>query len=99
MVYYEHNQQMPWYLEGGENLDKLTLRQMRRIREISQIEMARRLGVAPGTYVVWERCPAKIKTGRLIEICRILNCSVDDIILFNKADEPFHDEEAQMDFE
>ena len=90
---------MPWYLEGGESLDKLTLRQMRRIREISQIEMARRLGVAPGTYVVWERCPAKIKTGRLIEICRILNCSVDDIILFNKADEPYHDEEAQMDFE
>lgn len=87
------------FVEGGESLDKLTLRQMRRIREISQIEMAKRLGVAPGTYVVWERCPAKIKTGRLIEICRILNCSVDDIILFNKADEPYHDEEAQMDFE
>lgn len=90
---------MAWYMEGGENLEKLTLRQMRRIREISQIEMAKRLGVAPGTYVVWERCPAKIKTGRLIEICRILKCSVDDIILFNKADEPFHDEEAEMDFE
>lgn len=87
------------FVEGGENLDKLTLRQMRRIREISQTEMAKRLGVAPGTYVMWERCPAKIKTGRLIEICRILNCSVDDIILFNKADEPFHDEDAEMDFE
>jgi DNA-binding Xre family transcriptional regulator len=85
------------FVEGGENLEKLTLRQMRRIREISQTEMAKRLGVAPGTYVMWERCPAKIKTGRLIEICRILKCSVDDIILFNKADEPFHDEEA--DFE
>jgi DNA-binding XRE family transcriptional regulator len=87
------------FVEGGESLDKLTLRQMRRIREISQIEMARRLGVAPGTYVVWERCPAKIKTGRLMEICRILKCSVDEIKLFNGADEPFHDEEAQMDFE
>lgn len=90
---------MTWCTEGGENLDKLTLRQMRRIREISQTEMAKRLGVAPGTYVMWERCPAKIKTGRLIEICRILKCSVDDIILFNKADEPFHDEDAEMDFE
>lgn len=87
------------FVEGGENLEKLTLRQMRRIREISQTEMAKRLGVAPSTYVVWERCPAKIKTGRLIEICRILKCNVDDIILFNKADEPFHDEEAEMDFE
>jgi hypothetical protein len=34
-----------------------------------------------------------------MEICRILKCNVDDIILFNGADEPFHDEEARMDFE
>lgn len=66
-----------------------TLRQIRRMRDITQEEMARAMNVAPSTYIRWENCPAKIQSGKLLQICEILSCKITDIKLFMAGDAPF----------
>lgn len=58
---------------------KLTLKQWRGAREISQREMSERLGVSSNGYLKWEKEPQNIKIGYAIRIAEILGVSIDEI--------------------
>jgi len=58
---------------------KLTLKQWRGAREISQKEMSERLDVHINTYQKWEEDPTKIKMVTAQEIAKIFDVPLDDI--------------------
>lgn len=60
-------------------LEKLTLRQQRLVREISQAEMAKRIGIHLNTYVKWEKKPKKISVEYAKKIANVLELDVNDI--------------------
>ena len=64
---------------------QMTLRQLRRLRDITQAQMAERLGITTATYASWEKCPAKVKTGRLLQVLQILGCSIYDLKIFGEG--------------
>jgi DNA-binding XRE family transcriptional regulator len=57
----------------------LTIREWRRLREISQETMAQKLKIHVNTYQNWEKEPGKINWEKAVEIANILNISLDDI--------------------
>lgn len=57
----------------------LSLREWRRVKEISQEEMAEKLNIHVNTYMNWEKNPGKIGFLKAVEISKILNVSLDDI--------------------
>lgn len=57
----------------------LTLRQWRRVKEISQEKMAEILGVHVNTYQNWEETPEKISIEKAMAIADIFNVSLNDI--------------------
>lgn len=57
----------------------LTLRQWRRAKEITQHEMADKLGIHVMTYQNWEKEPGKISISNAVNIANILGLTVDDI--------------------
>lgn len=58
----------------------LTLREWRRVKEISQETMAEKLGVHVNTYQSWEKNPGKISFEKAAEMAEILNVPIDEII-------------------
>lgn len=76
-------------------MTKKTLRQIRRMRDITQEEMASAMHVAPSTYLRWENCPAKIQIGKLLQICEILSCSIMDIKIFLKGNGVYVESEGR----
>lgn len=58
---------------------QLTLRQWRRVREITVLDMATRLGVSKPTYIAWERDPSKIRISYAERIADILGVSREDL--------------------
>lgn len=60
-------------------MSQLTIRQWRRLKEISVVDMAKRLGVSRPTYTSWERDPAQIKLCNIDKIANVLGISRDDI--------------------
>lgn len=61
-------------------MQSFTLRQWRRVREISQEDMARRLGIHVNTYRLWEEHPDKIKMAEALQCSEILGVPLDKII-------------------
>ena len=57
----------------------LTLRQWRRVKEITQQGMANMLGVHVNTYQNWEEAPDKISITNAVKIAKIFNLTIDDI--------------------
>lgn len=73
-------------------MPKMTLRQLRRVRDITQAQMAENLGITPSTYAAWEKCPAKVKTGKLLQVLQILDCSICDLKIYGDGGKvPFID--------
>lgn len=63
----------------------LTVREWRRVKEISQEAMAKKLNVHVNTYQNWENEPGKISIDKAFEIAQIFGVSLDDIA-FSKVD-------------
>lgn len=59
--------------------NKLTVRQHRMLREISQESMAKRLKISYGTYRNWEEDPSRISIAKAMEIADIFGVSINDI--------------------
>lgn len=57
-----------------------TLEEWRLVRKIKQADIAKELGIATLTYQRWEKEPAKIPYGKAIEIAKILQVNMKDII-------------------
>lgn len=58
----------------------LTLREWRRVKEISQETMAEKLNVHVNTYQNWEKNPGRISFEKAAEMAKILGVPIDDII-------------------
>lgn len=57
----------------------LTLREWRRVKEISQENMANKLKIHVNTYQNWEKDSGKISFDKAVEISKILGVSLNDI--------------------
>lgn len=57
----------------------LTLRAWRRAKEISQEEIAKRLGIHVNTYLNWEKKPQDISVDNAKRLSEILGVPLDDI--------------------
>lgn len=62
--------------------EKLSLKQIRLVRGISQEEMATQLNVHINTYRQWEQEPMKVSVGNAFKIAEILKVPID-AIFFN----------------
>ena len=65
----------------------LTVREWRRIREISQESMAAQLNIHVNTYQKWEKTPGQIPFERAVEISKILGVPLNDISFVNAVPE------------
>lgn len=61
-------------------MSRFTVREYRRMREISQTEMAEMLGIHVNTYIAWEKDPKKIPVDKAMNICNIFGVDIDSII-------------------
>lgn len=62
----------------------LTLREWRRVKEISQENMAEMLKIHVNTYQNWEKEPEKIAFSKAVEISNILGVPIDEITFTTK---------------
>ncbi len=56
------------------------LKDIREDKDLSQRQLAEKLGVAEGTYSKWERELELMPLKRLNQVCNIMNCSMDYVI-------------------
>lgn len=63
----------------------LTIREWRRVKEITQEAMAQKLSIHVNTYQNWEKEPGKISWEKAVEISKILGVALDDISFESKA--------------
>ena len=63
----------------------LTIREWRRVKEITQEAMAQKLSIHVNTYQNWEKEPGKISWEKAVEISKILGVELDDISFESKA--------------
>lgn len=66
---------------------KLTLKQWRGVRELSQKEMSERLGVHINAYQKMEKKPESIKVRNALRIAEIFNVPIDDISFATEGEE------------
>lgn len=62
---------------------KLTLKQHRLMRDLTQGQMADKIGVHINTYNSWEKEPQKISIEKAKKIARTLGISIDEIFFIN----------------
>jgi transcriptional regulator with XRE-family HTH domain len=58
----------------------MNLRQIRESRNMSQIELAKKLAVGQSTVSMWETGDSKPTFENLLKLCQILSCSLDELI-------------------
>ncbi len=56
------------------------IRDLRKEKKMSQQDLADKLGVDRTAVVKWESNTHMPRTGRLLQIAKILDCSVDEIV-------------------
>lgn len=59
------------------------IRLIRELRNISIEQMADKLSITPRAYYYLESGKTTITLFRMIEICNILNCTIDDMLKMN----------------
>lgn len=60
-------------------MEALTLRQMRRVKELSQEHLAEMVHVHVNTLQKWEKNPGKIPIDKARELASVLGASLDEI--------------------
>lgn len=56
------------------------LRKIRRALDMTQAELARRLGVTKEAVCRWEKGKCNPPLARVMQIAKVLNCTVNDLI-------------------
>ena len=56
------------------------IRKLRRALDITQRELAEKLGVERSTVAKWEEGKSKPRAEMLAKIAQVLNCSVDELL-------------------
>lgn len=65
----------------------LTVREWRRVKEISQEKMSEGLKIHVNTYQNWEKNPGQIPFEKAVEIARILGVPLNDITFVERKEE------------
>lgn len=60
----------------------LTLKEWRMLLDITQEEMAQKLGIHPNTYRRYEIHPEEIRIGTVIRICDVLGIKTSELKIF-----------------
>ncbi|MDW4322546.1 helix-turn-helix transcriptional regulator [Staphylococcus saprophyticus] len=58
----------------------LTLKEWRSRKNYTQPELAKKIGISPSTYNIWENNPDAIKPKDAFKIAKTLEVSIDEII-------------------
>lgn len=58
----------------------LSIKGWRGARELTQEEMAERLGVHRSTYILWEKNPENISIANAAKVAKVLGVKMNDII-------------------
>lgn len=72
---------------GGENMDRYTPEQARKLRNISQVKMAALMGMAENTYINKEKGETKFYIDEACKFCEVVEMPLERIIFF-KHDVP-----------
>lgn len=56
------------------------LKELRQLRNYSQKFIADKLGITQGAVSQWEQGKSKPNTEKLIELSKILECSIDELL-------------------
>ncbi|MBA8775960.1 helix-turn-helix transcriptional regulator [Staphylococcus schleiferi subsp. coagulans] len=65
-------------------MTELTLKEWRSRRNLTQPELAKRVGISPSTYNIWENNPEIIKPKDAFKIAKALMVSIDEIIFLKE---------------
>ena len=57
----------------------MKLKSWRAEKDLTQIELAEKVGVTPITVHLWEKGEVKPRVDVAIKVCEILGCSVEDV--------------------
>lgn len=63
---------------------KHTFREWRRLKEMSQQELADRVGVHVNTICNWEEHPETMTIGRALDVVKALGVTIDDVIFLHQ---------------
>ena len=58
-----------------------SLKEIRKGKGYTVVEMAEHLGVTERTIYNWEKHPEDLTVGKAVDICKKLDCTLDDIFL------------------
>lgn len=65
--------------QGGESM-KFSLKELRARHNLSQDDMAEKLGISRTTYSYWEKKPGNIAVSKAQKVADILQVTLDDIL-------------------
>jgi len=68
---------------------QLTLREWRRVLGLTQSQVAEKVGVHINTWKKYERYPATIRIGTLVDICEAFGISITEVKLFDSKGVPW----------
>ena len=72
------------------------LKELRKIKKISQEELAERVGVSRQSVSKWETGDAYPEMNNILMLCKIFNCKINDLLSNNLEDFESFDEEVKM---
>lgn len=78
-------------MKFGDNLKKL-----RKLRKLSQEELAFKVGVSRQSVSKWETGEAYPEMNNILELCKIFHCNINDLIHEDMSDIDSLDEEIKM---
>lgn len=72
------------------------LKKIRKIKNISQEELAEKVGVSRQSVSKWETSEAYPEMNNILELCKIFKCNINDLVNDNMIDLDSLDEEVKM---
>ncbi len=72
------------------------LKELRKIKNLSQEELAERVGVSRQSVSKWETGDAYPEMNNILMLCKIFNCKINDLLSNNLEDFESFDEEVKM---
>jgi transcriptional regulator with XRE-family HTH domain len=73
------------------------IRQIRECKNLTRKQVANQLNIETRTYSYIESGKTKITVDRLLEICSVLKCSVEDLLNFNSINPLTHNKQENKD--
>ena len=60
------------------------IKSFRALADLTQAEMAEKLGIAVKSYIKYEKDPFSVPVAKLVPVAELLGCSISDFFVDNK---------------